>query len=473
MQNKNSRLYLLLLVFLTACIVSCVFASNTITLLYKSVVLSWENNVFIEASKFSRSGRNSCLRITYTLTSADYHKIKAYSVSDKWHELGFEGVSGAAFVNGELIPEKNTGIICISLSKKELGELKKGGFVMHGHGVEVSKVDIAAQDKNKETVSSEMPAVETRVPVVNKGTPFAEHGALHVDGAYLYDSHNKKVQLFGMSTHGMAWYPQYVCKETFTLLRDDWKTNCVRLALYTEEFNGYMTGGNQQYLMNLVCDGVKYATELGMYVIIDWHVLAFNPQKYTEDAKKFFAEVSSKFASYDNVIYEICNEPTNSDWNSAIRPYAMDIIPVIRSNSPDAVIAVGTNTWSQDIDKALENPITEYKNIMYSFHFYANSHTQSMRDRVENCINSGLPVFITEFGTCDASGNGGFNVQESEKWFDLMQKYNISHMNWAMGCKDETACIIRPNCKKLSAWTDDDLTQSGVYIREHFIKTGR
>ena len=66
-----------------------------------------------------------------------------------------------------------------------------------------------------------------------------------------------------------------------------------------------------------------------------------------------------------------------------------------------------------------------FKNVMYTFHFYASTHTQSMRTRVENAVSKGMPVFITEFGTCDASGNGGFNKTESEAWFALLKKYNI------------------------------------------------
>ena len=53
-----------------------------------------------------------------------------------------------------------------------------------------------------------------------------------------------------------------------------------------------------------------------------------------------------------------------------------------------------------------------------------------------------MPVFITEFGTCNSSENGGFNVNQSEKWFALIKKYNISHMNWSLANKAETASAI-------------------------------
>ncbi|MFR5027413.1 MAG: cellulase family glycosylhydrolase [Coprococcus sp.] len=46
----------------------------------------------------------------------------------------------------------------------------------------------------------------------------------------------------------------------------------MRLAMHTSEYNGYCSGGNQAQLRNQIYKGVKYATELGMYVIIDWHI---------------------------------------------------------------------------------------------------------------------------------------------------------------------------------------------------------
>ena len=68
-----------------------------------------------------------------------------------------------------------------------------------------------------------------------------------------------------------------------------------------------------------------------------------------------------------------------------------------------------------------------------------------------------MPVFITEFGTCNSSGNGGFNVNQSEKWFALIKKYNISHMNLSLANKAETASVIFSNCSKTSDWNYEEL----------------
>lgn len=302
----------------------------------------------------------------------------------------------------------------------------------------------------------------------NADTYFGRHGVLSVNGANLVDANGEKMQLRGMSTHGIAWFPDFVSMETFKFLRDEWNTNCVRLAMYTHEYNGYCAGGDKEWLKGLVKNGVEYAAELGMYVIVDWHVLnEQNPLTYKDEALKFFDEMSGLYADYGNVIYEICNEPNGSgSWND-VTAYANEVIPVIRTNDPDSVIIVGTPTWSQDIDQAMNSPL-KYDNIMYAFHFYAATHTDWLRSRMENCINNGLPVFISEFGMCDASGNGAIDTYQSEQWKALIDKYNTSYMCWNLANKNESSSILKESCRKLSGWTDDDLSEQGRIVRGWF-----
>lgn len=186
------------------------------------------------------------------------------------------------------------------------------------------------------------PAV-CEAPSVDDSTPYGQHGALHVENGKLTDADGNIVQLYGMSTHGIAWFPQYINYDSFRTLRDDWNTNCIRLAMYTAEYGGYCAGGDKEQLKQLVRDGVSYATELGMYVIVDWHILSdCDPNQNKDEAIAFFREMSEAFADNDNVLYEICNEPNSgTSWDS-IKSYAEEVIPVIREQKPDAVILVGT-----------------------------------------------------------------------------------------------------------------------------------
>ena len=69
--------------------------------------------------------------------------------------------------------------------------------------------------------------------------------ALQVVGTQLCDQAGNPVQLRGVSTHGLAWYPAYVNPAFFTELRRAWNANVVRLALYTAENGGWCEGGNR------------------------------------------------------------------------------------------------------------------------------------------------------------------------------------------------------------------------------------
>ena len=311
------------------------------------------------------------------------------------------------------------------------------------------------------------PAV-SEAPSVDDSTPYGQHGALHVENGKLTDADGNTVQLYGMSTHGIAWFPQYINYDSFRTLRDDWNTNCIRLAMYTAEYGGYCAGGDKEQLKQLVRDGVSYATELGMYVIVDWHILSdCDPNQNKDEAIAFFREMSEAFADNDNVLYEICNEPNSgTSWDS-IKSYAEEVIPVIREQKPDAVILVGTPTWSQEIDKAAASPLT-FDNVMYTLHFYAGTHKDDLRNRLETCAQNNLPVFVSEFGMCDASGNGANDFDSTTKWLDLLNKYQISFCCWNLANKDESSSVFKAASTALSDWTDEDFNESGRWIREYF-----
>ena len=311
------------------------------------------------------------------------------------------------------------------------------------------------------------PAV-SEAPSVDDSTPYGQHGALHVENGKLTGADGNTVQLYGMSTHGIAWFPQYINYDSFRTLRDDWNTNCIRLAMYTAEYGGYCVGGDKEQLKQLVRDGVSYATELGMYVIVDWHILSdCDPNQNKDEAIAFFREMSEAFADNDNVLYEICNEPNSgTSWDS-IKSYAEEVIPVIREQKPDAVILVGTPTWSQEIDKSAASPLT-FDNIMYTLHFYAGTHKDDLRNRLETCAQNNLPVFVSEFGMCDASGNGANDFDSTTKWLDLLNKYQISFCCWNLANKDESSSVFKAASTALSDWTDEDFNESGRWIRDYF-----
>lgn len=319
-------------------------------------------------------------------------------------------------------------------------------------------------ESDKKPVASVKPAPQPVIAETDLATP-ATAGALRVDGTQLVDCNGNPVQLKGVSTHGIAWFPGYINEECFKQFREEWNVNVIRLAMYTAENGGYCTDGNKDDLKTLVKNGVEYATNNDMYVIIDWHVLNDkNPNTYIEESKKFFEEMSGEYADYNNVIYEICNEPNGGTSWSDIKSYAEQVIAVIRANDADGIILVGTPNWSQYVDQAAADPITGYDNIMYTLHFYAATHTDWLRDNMKAAIDAGLPVFVSEYGICDASGNGAIDETQANKWVEVMNAYGVSYVTWNISNKNETSAIFSSGCNKVSGFVESDLSASGKWL---------
>lgn len=294
----------------------------------------------------------------------------------------------------------------------------------------------------------------------------ASAGRLHVKGTKLVDKKGHEVQLRGVSTHGLSWYPQYVNDKCFAQLHDKWGANVVRLAMYTEEYNGYCSGDakNRSDLKKLIKKGVRLAKKHKMYVIVDWHILSDgNPNSHKKEAKAFFREMSREFKGYNNVIYEICNEPNNGTSWKEIKSYARSVISTIRKNDKKAVIVVGTPTWSQDVDQAAADPI-KGDNIMYALHFYAATHKADLRNKMTAAINKGLPVFVTEYGICDASGNGAIDKKEADRWVQTMDEYGVSYIAWNLSNKQESSSIIKSSCSKVSGFKKSELSDEGRWL---------
>jgi endoglucanase len=164
------------------------------------------------------------------------------------------------------------------------------------------------------------------------------------------------------------------------------------------------------------------------------------------------------------VLYEICNEPNgNVTWNDNVKPYAETVIPVIRTNT-NAIILVGGPTWSQDLHEAAKNPINA-ENIMYTCHFYAGTHTDWLRQRIADC---GLPVFVSEWGTSAADGNGGVYLDEAQRWIDFMSERGISWANWSLCDKNESSAALVNGANVNDGISEDELTESGKFVFKNF-----
>ena len=306
-----------------------------------------------------------------------------------------------------------------------------------------------------------------------KKTPLEKHGKLHVDGMNVYDQNNNIFQIRGISTHGLGMgiryseeqysnmYAYYANYESFKSLRDFFGINAVRLAMYPST-----TAGNHPLTHDMIKNAVKDLNELGLYAIIDWHTMREgDPNNLIDDSKAFFTEMASEFKDYSNVLYEICNEPNDTNnngnpvtWEDNIKPYALEIIKIIRSYNKDAIITIGTPGFCHDIKEVADNPITGYSNLLYSFHFYAGNAGEPSREKLRYAIEKKLPVYISECGMVNGNGDGAVGYESAQIWMKILQDNNLGFTVWQLSNKSEGSSLIKSTCYKLSNWKYEDLS---------------
>lgn len=284
------------------------------------------------------------------------------------------------------------------------------------------------------------------------------HGALSVKGTQLTGSKGETVMLRGMSFGWHNWWPRFYNKQAVKWLVNDWGCNVVRAALGVEPDRGYLRDAKgSRKKIEAVVDG---AIEAGIYVIIDWHSHNIN----TKEAIVFFEDMAKKYGTHPNVIYEIFNEPDQESW-ADVKAYSEKVIAAIRAIDPDNVILVGSPHWDQDIHLVADDPLKDQTNIMYTVHFYAGTHGKQLRDRADYALGKGIPVFISESGGMDASGNGALDEKEWQQWIDWAEEKHISWINWSVSDKDETCSVLRKTASSTGGWKTEDLKESGVKAR--------
>jgi endoglucanase len=305
-------------------------------------------------------------------------------------------------------------------------------------------------------------------------TPVQQHGRLRATAHRLCDEHGAEIQLRGMSSHGMQWYPGFMSAKTMAKLRDEWGASVVRLAMYLDE-DGYMRDlATQQRLRGTIDAAIDVAIQAGMYVVIDWHVhphddypCSGDPRKYKDFAVEFFQSVAQKYGGFPNIIYEIANEPNGVEWGQ-IRPYAEDVINAIRVLDAHNLIIVGTPMWSQNVDVAARDAL-KANNVAYALHFYAATHGEELKQRIDEARGLGQLVFVSEWGTTQAGGSGGVEEGKTRQWIQFLNERKISWINWSLCAKEEDSAALRPNSPVDGGWSDQHLTTSGLLVKELMI----
>jgi endoglucanase len=309
-----------------------------------------------------------------------------------------------------------------------------------------------------------------------------QHGRLSINDNQLIDSYGERVQLRGLSSSGFAASTyRYSCvsKESLSYAVLNYGVNIFRLPiLISAAENGYET--NSAYYDSYIDDVVTWCEDLGIYVIIDWHVTSPGDPNYWLDspgastglAVSFWKKMAMSYGTKSHVIYEIANEPNNVTWAEVLL-YHNSIIQEIRQLDPLNLIIAGTTHWSQDLDLPIIDPVLQPANVMYAFHFYASSHGYLYNYTAEYIDR--LPVFVT-WSVSESTGSGVVNFTVSNQYLQLFAGEETSGSStltsWVMSAMSDSAqssSTLQPTSCTQKKWTS--LTETGSFINNYLLNT--
>lgn len=284
--------------------------------------------------------------------------------------------------------------------------------------------------------------------------------ALCVKGTQLMNELGDTVVLKGVSYGWHVLWPRFYNAQSAEHLIKDWGAQVLRASIGVG-INDLSVLNRPEYGFECATKVVDAAIENGAYVIVDWHSHSIE----TEPAKAFFTKLATRYKGVPNVIYEIFNEPVYDSWED-VKAYSIEVIKAIRAIEPDAVILVGCPHWDQDIHLAADAPIEGFDNLMYTLHFYANTHGQWLRDRGDYALSKGLPLFVSECAGMEASGDGPLSPEEWANWTAWMDARNISWAAWSLSDKHETCSMLLPSVSSEGPWEEKDIKEWGKMVRE-------
>jgi endoglucanase len=291
------------------------------------------------------------------------------------------------------------------------------------------------------------------------GQPVIEHGQLLVKETHIVDKHGKIIALQGVCYGWTNWWPRFYNKESVKWLAEDWKCTVVRAAMGVGMGNSYLD--KPEWSKKLLETVVQGAIDNNIYVIIDWH----SYDLHLEEAKVFFKEMAEKYGKYPHVIYDIYNEPVNVSWKD-VKSYSIEVIKTIRAIDPDNIIIVGCPHWDQDVHVVADDPIQGYSNLLYSLHFYADTHRDFLRKRGDYAISKGIPLIVTESAGTSATCDRPVNDKEWLLWIDWMKKNQISWITYAIADATETCSMLKPSAGSSGGWKESDMQEAGIKTRK-------
>lgn len=228
-----------------------------------------------------------------------------------------------------------------------------------------------------------------------------------------------------------------------------WGANVVRFPVHPRAWRDQ---GQENYL-RLLDMGVQWASENGLYVIIDWHSIGnlrselFQHEMYETTKKEtfeFWQTMATHFKDNPTVaFFELYNEPTTFNGKFGTCTWAQwkeineELITIIRAHDCEAIPLVAGFNWAYDLRPVRENPI-EAEGIAYVSHPYPQKRAKPWEAQWTQdwgYIADTYPLILTEIGFCGPDDRGAhIPVISDESYGDAITTYcaekGISYVVW-------------------------------------------
>jgi endoglucanase len=326
--------------------------------------------------------------------------------------------------------------------------------------------------------------------------PVSRYGRLYAAGGKIVgeNSNNAAVQLKGPS---MQWSvsgwgsDRFFIKETVDAMVDGWNAQIIRAPLGVDVVKrdknitgGYISKPEENW--GRVKTVVDAAIARDIYAIVDWHSHNAHEPDVAALAADFFTN-PNRAGVYGNnpaVIFEIYNEPEDDANWAEVKAYSNKVIRAIRDAGFKNMILVGSPYWDLQTDIAANDPPGDPENnIAFVFHFYAAEHSidkpfwldksKTFRSIVQGALDAGKPVFVSEWGTNDATDATAPDFVETDKWHAFLNANKISSCAWGLTASNynvldywtRIGSPLNYDIKSLESWTNPGMmTAHGRYI---------
>lgn len=254
-----------------------------------------------------------------------------------------------------------------------------------------------------------------------------------------------------------------------------WGANIVRFPVHPA---AWRRRGQDNYLQ-LLDQGVLWAKEQGLYVIIDWHSIGnlrselFQAPGYETTQKETFEFWRTMAKHYKDepavAFFELFNEPTVLRGELGLCTWAQwkaimeETITIIRAHDCRAIPLVAGFDWAYDLTPVATEPI-QAEGIAYVSHPYPQKRNPPWAGQWTadwGFVAEKYPVILTEIGFCGADDPGAHvPVISDESYGDAITTYTAEKgISWV-------AWVFDPKWAP-RLFTDWDFTPSrqGVYFR--------